>query len=55
MFLFHTLQYPEIVQEVQDRGGDGARRCNAEGDPSRDGEVAFLLRVDVYDRRDQSR
>ena len=53
MSLPHTLQYPEIVQKVQDRGDHSARRRGAHRDLGGDGESTALLRVDVDERRDQ--
>lgn len=47
-----TLQYPEIVQEVEDGGDESAGGRDGEGDSGRDGELAVLLRVDVYEGGD---
>ena len=55
MFLPHPLQYPEIIQEIQQRGDERARRRRAHRDLGGDGESASLLRVDVDERRDQPR
>ena len=49
----HTLQYPEVVKKVQDRGDHRARRCSAQRDLGCDGESTALLRVDVDERGDQ--
>ena len=54
MLIPHTLEYPEVVQKVQDRRDDGARCCSDHCDLGSDGEFTFLLRVDVDERRDQS-
>lgn len=53
MLFPHTLQYPEVIQKIQERGDDCARRCRADCDLGSDGESASLLRVDVDERRDQ--
>ena len=49
----YPLQYPEVVQKVQDRGDNRARPRGNYRDLSSDGESAPLLRVDVDQRRDQ--
>lgn len=53
MFFPHTLQYPKIVQKVQDRGDRRTRRRSAHCDLGSDGELASVLRVDVDERGDQ--
>ena len=50
----HPLQYPKVIQKVQNRRNNRARRCGAHRDFSRDGEPTPLLRVDVDERRDQA-
>ena len=45
----YPLQYPEIVQKVQDGRDERAGGRDGQGDSGRDGEPAVLLRVDVYE------
>ena len=47
MLLPYPLQYPEIVQKVEDRRDEGAGGRDGDGDAGGDGEPAVVLRVDV--------
>ena len=53
MLFPYSLQYPEVVQKVQDRGDDGAGRRSAYCDLGGDGESTAMLRVDVDERGEQ--
>lgn len=54
MLLAHALQDPEVVEEVEDGGYDGAGGGGGDGDFGRDGEAAALLGVDVYEGGDEA-
>ena len=53
MFVPYPLQYPKVVQKVQDRGDDSAGCCSAYRNLGRDGESTAMLRVDVDERGEQ--
>lgn len=54
VLLAHALQDPEVVEEVEGGGDEGAGGGGGEGDFGRDGEAAALLRVDVDEGGDEA-
>lgn len=53
MLFPYSLQYPKVVQKVQDRSDDSARCCSTYRNLGRDGESTAMLRVDVDERGEQ--
>ena len=55
MLLPHPLQYPEIIQKVQNRRDDSTRRRSPHRDLSRNREPPALLRINIDKRRNEPR
>lgn len=55
MLLPHPLQYPKIIQKVQNRSNNSARRRSPQRDLSRNGEPPTLLRININKRRNEPR
>ena len=55
MLLPHPLQYPKIIQEVQNRRNDRTRRRKPHRDLRRNRELATLLRININKRRNEPR
>ena len=53
MLLPHPLQYPKIIQKVQDRSDDRTRRRSAHRDLRRNREPPTLLRINIDKRRNE--
>ena len=50
----YPLQYPEIVQKVENGRDERAGGRDGQGDSGRDGEPAVMLRVDIDESGDEA-
>ena len=55
MLLPHPLQYPKIIQKVQNRRNNSTRRRSSHRDLGRNGEPPTLLRININERRNEPR